>query len=109
MDLHTDESLDGPLTVTIRPERIKLDAPDRDSWSRLSGTIVEIVYLGSMTQLIVDLSFGERLVVHLLNDDEAGRRARAGDVVTLGWPAEATYVLGSDAPSAPSPPTELAA
>jgi spermidine/putrescine transport system ATP-binding protein len=91
---------DGPLTVTIRPERIKLDAPDHDSWSRLRGAVVEIVYLGSMTQLIVELSFGERLVVHLLNDDEAGRQARAGDTVTLGWPADATYVLGADGPPA---------
>jgi spermidine/putrescine transport system ATP-binding protein len=100
--------VDGPLKVTVRPERIKLDAPDHASWSRLSGAVVEIVYLGSMTQLIVDLSFGERLVVHLLNDDEAGRNARTGDVVTLGWPAEATYVLGSGAP-ATSPATEYAA
>jgi spermidine/putrescine transport system ATP-binding protein len=100
--------VDGPLSVTVRPERIKLDAPDHPSWSRLSGAVVEIVYLGSMTQLIVDLSFGERLVVHLLNDDEAGRNARAGDVVTLGWPAEATYVLGSGTP-ATSRATEYAA
>ena len=100
--------VDGPLNVTVRPERIKLDAPDDASWSRLSGAVVEIVYLGSMTQLIVELSFGERLVVHLLNDDEAGRNARAGDVVTLGWPAEATYVLGSGAP-ATSPATEYVA
>jgi spermidine/putrescine transport system ATP-binding protein len=99
----------GPMTVTIRPERIKLDAPDHDSWSRLRGAVVEIVYLGSMTQLIVELSFGERLVVHLLNDDEAGRQARSGDMVTLGWPAEATYVLGADGPGATSPATELAA
>jgi spermidine/putrescine transport system ATP-binding protein len=102
--------LPAPLRVTIRPERIKLGAAasDHASWSRLDGEVVEIVYLGSMTQLIVDLSFGERLVVHLLNDDEAGRNARAGDAVTLGWPAEATYVLGSDAAAAP-PATEYAA
>jgi spermidine/putrescine transport system ATP-binding protein len=98
----------GEVTVTIRPERIKLDAPDHESWSRLRGDVVEIVYLGSMTQLIVELSFGERLVVHLLNDDEAGRTARSGDVVTLGWPAEATYVLGADGP-APAPTAESVA
>jgi spermidine/putrescine transport system ATP-binding protein len=98
----------GQVTVTIRPERIKLDAPDHESWSRLRGAVVEIVYLGSMTQLIVELTFGERLVVHLLNDDEAGRTARSGDVVTLGWPAEATYVLGADA-TAPATPAESVA
>jgi spermidine/putrescine transport system ATP-binding protein len=106
---HSGGPIDGPLKVTVRPERIKLDAPDQASWSRLSGAVVEIVYLGSMTQLIVDLSFGERLVVHLLNDDEAGRNARTGDVVTLGWPAEATYVLGSDEAATPSATTEYAA
>ncbi len=103
-------AMPGPLRVTIRPERIKLGAAaaDHEGWSRLHGAVVEVVYLGSMTQLIVDLSFGERLVVHLLNDDEAGRDARAGDAVTLGWPAEATYVLGSDA-AADSPATGIAA
>jgi spermidine/putrescine transport system ATP-binding protein len=106
---HAGGQIDGPLKVTVRPERIKLDAPDQASWSRLSGAVVEIVYLGSMTQLIVDLSFGDRLVVHLLNDDEAGRNARTGDVVTLGWPAEATYVLGSDEAATASATTEYAA
>jgi spermidine/putrescine transport system ATP-binding protein len=103
-------AMPAPLKVTIRPERIKLGAAaaDHESWSRLGGQVVEVVYLGSMTQLIVDLSFGERLVVHLLNDDEAGRDARAGDAVTLGWPAEATYVLGSDAAADP-PATGIAA
>jgi spermidine/putrescine transport system ATP-binding protein len=84
------------IQVTIRPERIKLDPPDLEGWSRVAGAVAEVVYLGSMTQLIIDLEPGEQLVVHLLNDDEAGRRARAGDAIVLGWPAEASYVLGSD-------------
>jgi spermidine/putrescine transport system ATP-binding protein len=96
------------LRATIRPERIKLDPPDHEGWSRVGGAIADVVYLGSMTQLIVDLHPGQRLVVHLLNDDEAGRHARVGDQVILGWPAEASYILGSGpraAPPADSPPT----
>jgi spermidine/putrescine transport system ATP-binding protein len=91
------------VRVTIRPERIKLSPPEHERWSRLSGMIAEVVYLGSMTQLIVELSIGERLVVHLLNDDPAGRHARAGDAIVLGWPAEATYVLGSRLPGSGAP------
>jgi spermidine/putrescine transport system ATP-binding protein len=91
------------LRATIRPERIKLDPPDHEGWSRVGGAIADVVYLGSMTQLIVDLHPGQRLVVHLLNDEEAGRHARVGDQVILGWPAEASYVLGSG-PRAPQPP-----
>ena len=47
------------------------------SGSRVSGTVVEQVYLGSLSQTVVEIATGERLIVHELNDDErADARAR---------------------------------
>ena len=56
-------------TVTVRPEWIKTvgEAGDRDS--RVTGTVADVVYLGSVTQLVVELPTGERLTVHRLNDE----------------------------------------
>ena len=58
-------------TITVRPEWIKLASGRRgDRAPRTSGgTVVDVVYLGSVTQLIVLLRTGERLTVHRLNDE----------------------------------------
>ena len=37
--------------------------------------MVERVYLGSVSQTVVELASGERLTVHELNDDEASAAA----------------------------------
>ena len=49
--------------------------------SRLSGTVAQVVYLGTLTQFHVDTAIGKRLIVHRLSDDRprgaAGRPGRA--------------------------------
>jgi spermidine/putrescine transport system ATP-binding protein len=93
---------DGGHQVTIRPERIVIDPPPAEGWSRVSGRLADVVYLGSMTQLLVDVDHdGGRLVVHCLADDERAGQLRPADPVTLGWPAERSFVIGSGA--APEP------
>jgi len=57
------------------------------------GTIAEVVYLGSMTQLIIDLKTGERVTVHELNDDLKGALPQAGDPVVVQWAAESGFVI----------------
>ena len=66
-------------TITVRPEWIKLangDADDRASY--VGGTVIDVVYLGSITQLIVLLRTGERLTVHRLNDEVGADRPTPG-------------------------------
>ena len=46
----------------MRPEKIKLDAGESAARARTSPAIVnDVVYLGSMTQLMVELRTGEQL------------------------------------------------
>ena len=60
---------------------------------RCRGTVVEQVYLGSLTQTVVEIVTGERLIVHQLNDDEVPPPgARRTDVV-LSWHARHSLVL----------------
>ena len=83
-------------TITVRPEWIKLAngaAGDRASY--VGGTVVDVVYLGSITQLIVLLQTGERLTVHRLNDEVGAIDPRPGEQVMLRWAAEHSYIVGS--------------
>ncbi len=84
------------LQLTVRPEKIKLKPVAGDS-CHVQGMVSEVVYLGSTTQMIVELPTGERLAVHRLNDDAAGPDPAGGDRVTLHWAAEHSFVIGGEA------------
>jgi len=84
----------GPVKIIVRPERMRVwGDPDGERISRVRGTIAEVVYLGSMTQLIIDLKTGERVTVHELNDDLKGALPEIGDPVLVQWAAESSYVI----------------
>jgi spermidine/putrescine transport system ATP-binding protein len=85
---------DAP-TITVRPEWIKLASEATgDRASLVGGTVVDVVYLGSVTQMIVELATGERLTVHRLNDEVGAVEPRPGDRTTLHWAAEHSFVIG---------------
>jgi spermidine/putrescine transport system ATP-binding protein len=89
-------------TITVRPEWIKLageDAGARDRASHVGGTVVDVVYLGSVTQMIVILRTGERLTVHRLNDEVGAVEPRPGDRVVLHWDAAHSFVIGTPGPT----------
>ena len=55
--------------------------------------MVEQVYLGSLSQTVVEIATGERLIVHQLNDDERPvARARA-TTWSLSWHARHSLLL----------------
>jgi spermidine/putrescine transport system ATP-binding protein len=86
------------VQITVRPEWIKLaDERVGDRESRVTGTVTDIVYLGSVTQLLVLLRTGERLTVHRLNDQVDHVDPRPGEQVVLRWAAEHSYVIGTPA------------
>ena len=90
-------------TITVRPEWIKLEGHDagaRDRASHVGGTVVDVVYLGSVTQLIVILRTGERLTVHRLNDEVGATDPHPGDRVVLHWDAAHSFVIGEAGPVA---------
>jgi spermidine/putrescine transport system ATP-binding protein len=84
------------ITITVRPEWIKL-ARGRvgDRVCHVGGTVVEVVYLGSVTQMIVLLRTGEQLTVHKLNDEVGAEDPHPGEQVMVHWAAEHSYIVGS--------------
>jgi spermidine/putrescine transport system ATP-binding protein len=86
----------GEATITVRPEWIKLgDVGLNGRDSRVRGTVTDVVYLGSVTQLIVLLPTGERLTVHRLNDEVGATEPTPGQPVELRWAAEHSYVIAA--------------
>jgi spermidine/putrescine transport system ATP-binding protein len=92
------------ITVTVRPEWIKLSSGEVGGRaSHVGGTVVEVVYLGSVTQLIVLLRTGEQLTVHKLNDEVGAEDPLPGQQVMVHWAAEHSYIVGSTPTPTPAP------
>ncbi len=82
------------MKIIVRPEKMHVWGEAEGEWtSRVHGTIVEVVYLGSMTQLIIDLVTGERVTIHELNDDLTGALPVGGDPVVVKWAADSSFVI----------------
>ncbi len=80
------------VQISVRPEKIRIGADDDATRSRVEGRVVERIYLGSLSQVLVELPSGERLVVHELNDDYVST-AEAGDPIVLSWAARHSLVV----------------
>jgi hypothetical protein len=80
--------------IAVRPERVRLDPKPLDAWdgSRVSGTIAQVVYLGTLTQFHVETPLGKRLIAHGLSDERTAS-VSAGDQVTLTWRVEDASIL----------------
>ncbi len=76
----------------MRPEKIRIGAASGADGSQVPGTVVEQVYLGSLSQTVVEIVTGERLIVHQLNDDEIPP-PEPGTEVVLSWQTRHSMVL----------------
>jgi spermidine/putrescine transport system ATP-binding protein len=82
------------VQLSVRPEKIRLDASG-DGLVVLRGRVAERVYVGTSTQVIVELAAGARLVALEQNThvSEAGDRWEIGNEVTVAWEPEHSRVL----------------
>jgi spermidine/putrescine transport system ATP-binding protein len=82
------------VQLSVRPEKLLVDEVE-DGMATVEGTIAERVYMGTATQLIVELAPGARLVA--LEQNTARARAddrwELGDRVRIGWWPEHGQVL----------------
>jgi spermidine/putrescine transport system ATP-binding protein len=89
------------ISITVRPEKVCLGTEPGPGWSCVRGRIAQNVFLGSVTQLLVELQTGETLTVHELNDDEEASRLAPGAEITVGWAIGNIYAVGT-APAEPA-------
>jgi spermidine/putrescine transport system ATP-binding protein len=82
------------VQLSVRPEKIVLDELT-DGMVGLPGTVAERVYVGTATQVIVELDGGARIVALEQNTERARAddRWEIGHRVTAGWLPEHSLVL----------------
>jgi spermidine/putrescine transport system ATP-binding protein len=80
---------------SVRPEKIFLDDLIEDGMVSVEGTIVERIYLGTTTQVIVELGPDVRVISLEQNTDRSRSddRWEIGERVKLGWHPEHALVL----------------
>jgi spermidine/putrescine transport system ATP-binding protein len=82
----------GPAKVTIRPERVDLEATGATGENRIPGMVERVVYVGSTLQVFVNLAPGHHLQAWIQN--EGGDLPYAsGTPVAVHFPREALRVL----------------
>ena len=90
-----EDVTDGTIVqLSVRPEKIVLDELT-DGMVRVPGTVAERVYVGTATQVIVELEGGARIVALEQNTERARSddRWEIGHTVTVGWLPEHSLVL----------------
>jgi spermidine/putrescine transport system ATP-binding protein len=94
-ELPADCAEGAEVQLSVRPEKIAIEDEIEAGMVTVEGTIVERVYVGTSTQIIVELAPGMRLMaleqnwLRARSDD----RWEIGDKVRLGWRSEHALVL----------------
>ena len=84
----------GEARLTIRPERIHLEPAGTDGVNRLPGTVDRVVYLGSVTQVFVEVPGGHRLQVSA--GAAEGPPPGEGSEVAIHLPPDALRILADE-------------
>jgi ABC-type Fe3+/spermidine/putrescine transport system ATPase subunit len=102
--------------AVVRPEKLRVETPDGaggapgDGLPRVEGLVESSLYLGTATQIVVDLGGDVRMTVLVPNASEAERQRLPGGGarVALSWDPEHMHVVreSSDYVS-PAGPAEL--
>ena len=87
--------------AVVRPEKLKVDLPGEtggealDGEPRVEGIVESSLYLGTATQIVVNLGGEVRMTVLVPNADEAERQRLPGGgaKVTLSWAPEHMHVV----------------
>ena len=84
------QTITGPVRLIVRPERLRLVGPGAQS--NLAGFVSRVVYVGSVTQVYVELAFGVTVQALMANDGDAVVPER-GSLVQLWCPSDAVRIL----------------
>lgn len=83
-----------PVTVAVRPEKVRLVPEDASEPNKLTGVIQEIAYLGDVSIYHVDLDSGKRIQFTEPNVLALAEQPLSwGQRVSVAWRAEACGVL----------------
>jgi ABC-type Fe3+/spermidine/putrescine transport system ATPase subunit len=96
----------------VRPEKLRVEMDGNGGSSadlpRVEGTVTSSLYLGTATQIAVDLGEGVRMTVLVPNADEADRQRLPGGGarVALSWEPEHMHLVRESPNGAPAGSTD---
>ncbi len=94
----------GDVKVVIRPERAVLEPFDGRRENRIPGMVERVVYMGSITHVIVRLAPGAQLQIMLANRPDESTYTQGTPVAVL-LPPDALRVLAEEPEGEPPPRT----
>ena len=84
----------GPATLAIRPERLRVHAPDSGDESGYSGRIVSTAYLGDQVELAVECAALGEILARVPNDGRLPAGSlEPGKEVVIDWLLEAARLV----------------
>jgi spermidine/putrescine transport system ATP-binding protein len=84
------------VTFIIRPEKLLLFTPDRAPSGAISGTVQEVVYIGTDTRYLVALASGDSMVARVQNGCQSGAvQYSPGDAIRIHWQPEDARALAN--------------
>jgi spermidine/putrescine transport system ATP-binding protein len=90
--------------AVVRPEKLRIEvagggAPESNGMPRVEGTVESSIYLGTATQIVVDLGGDVRMTVLVPNASEAERQRLPGGGarVALSWEPEHMHLVRESA------------
>jgi len=98
--------------AVVRPEKLRVETAgnggERADLPRVEGTVTSSLYLGTATQIAVDLGEGVRMTVLVPNADEADRQRLPGGGarVALSWEPEHMHLVRESPNGAPAGSTD---
>jgi spermidine/putrescine transport system ATP-binding protein len=92
-------SVGEKLAFTVRPEKLRVEGenePVADQMCTVGGTVVDVVYQGVSTQLVVRTDAGTTLVAFRQNSERVSDAGVPGSQARLVWSPEFNVVLGDE-------------
>jgi putative spermidine/putrescine transport system ATP-binding protein len=71
-------------TVSLRPERLSINAPSAEPANRLEGTVLEMIYLGDHHRYRVQVAENPNFIIKLPAKEENSRLQR-GELIQVSW------------------------
>jgi spermidine/putrescine transport system ATP-binding protein len=82
------------VSVAFRPEKAFVQQDSQDGYNQIRGKIIEIIYTGSTTALLIEIPGGQQFIIRQQNLlYESSRIERLADEVNIIWPIETTRIF----------------
>ncbi|MBT3390398.1 MAG: ABC transporter ATP-binding protein [Chloroflexi bacterium] len=83
-------------TITIRPERMVISSPGEQEGPGISGTITEVVYIGTDIRYLLELATGQEIQIRIQNRSKENISAfPKGATVKISWVPEDAKILAN--------------